>query len=96
MSGEFVTLADAERITGRVAPGPTDIFYVDLVNLQAYINECSADRIYIQQGINDNGTNTIVLTCYAGGVPVYHIDASGNQCVLEHVVMPPAGGGGAK
>ncbi len=91
MSGEFVTLAEAKIITSRVAPGPTDLFYIDLVNLQSYITATSADQIYVQQGVNDDGSDTIVVTCYAGGVPVYYTDGSGNKCVLEHIGMPPSG-----
>ncbi len=91
MSGEYITLADAQKIMARVAPGPGSHFYIDLVNLQAYIDEVSADRIHIQQAVNDDGTPTLVVTCYAGGKPVYHTDASGDQCVLEHITEPPPG-----
>jgi hypothetical protein len=87
MSGEFIALTDAQRIIGRLK-ADANTHYVDIGNLQAYITESAADQIYIQKGINDNYTETLVITCYKGGSPVYHMDG-GNQCVLEHISIPP-------
>ncbi len=88
MSGEFIALTDAQRIIGRLKPD-ANTYYVDMPNLKAYIDQCNADQVYIQKGINDDYSETLVITCYKGGIPVYFNDGAGNLSVLEHIQQPP-------
>ena len=83
MSGEFITVAEATRVLSR--PICKTPFCVDLTHLQAYILESEADQIYIQKGINDDYSETLVITCYKAGAPVYHVQ-DGVNCVLEHIL----------
>jgi|GEM_PF-6193923 len=90
MSGEFIALTDAQRILGRLR-ADANTHYVDMPNLQLYLDQSNADQIYIQKGINDDYSETLVITCYKSGSPVYYDDGTGSQSVLEHILPPGSG-----
>jgi hypothetical protein len=91
MSGDFITTAEATLLASRVKDAVKG-FTIDLPNLITYINLTQADQLKVIKGTQNDGTETLIITCMKGGNDMYYTNGDGNNYVLEHIT--PLGGGG--